>query len=160
MDISENAKMSTEEMTSLLKLVEDYLTTRKGLVYIVHYAFAESQEGEALLRMPNNSIVCTGDIKQAVASFFMMTTVARKLADAKYQEEITTAITGEIVSNNLNVEHLYDRTKDEVIPLLVSMLATEKKDAVASVVLQMTRPISPIKDTEEDFITFYEGILN
>lgn len=152
--------MSKEQITELLDFVKKYLSTRKGLVYVVHYAFAEQKEGEAFLHMPSNALLCTGNIDEAITTFFIMTAQTRNIAKQRTNQEISTAITGELLSSNLDVPKLCDRANEEAIPLLISMLETENKDAVATVMLQMTIPMSPVKTEEEPFVFESNGVVN
>lgn len=161
MDIPKKYMMDKKQVQENIEFVKQYLSTRKGLIYIVHYAFAQQKDGEAFLHMPSNTVICTGNIEEAIASFFMLMSTTRNIAKNRMQQEIQTAITGELLSTALDIPALYDRAKDEVIPLLVSMLETQSKDAVATVVLQVTTPLSPMK-TEDDEFAFgnYDGIVN
>ena len=162
MEEDKNRTLSREEITNSLKLVKDYLGTRKGLLYVVHYAGALVKEGLADLRLPRNSIYTTGSIEEAVGRFFVTQSVVKAIQkiDAGDQE-IKTVVTGEVAAVDVNLEELYLRAQREPVTLLMAIMETVTRDQLFTVLLQVMQPDSPIKDTESSYdFEPYNGVLN
>lgn len=156
-------KLSREQILSALTIVREYLTTRKGLIYVVYYAGASViEDNEENLRLPQNAIYTTGKIEDALARFFITQKVVKACLGAEVEEqELSTVITGEIVASNLDVEDLYIRALKDPITLLFSVIQTDDKKSISTVVLQAMKPESPIKTEDTPYSSKpYNGVLN